>query len=91
MCLKTALQTAALQGALQNVELLLEFGADLLAQDDNGQTALDLAEQGEHTACMKVLMNAAGKYLILFLIFWHYEKITFFITGIMTRERVENL
>lgn len=45
---------------MENIRLLLDHGADLLAKDANGLTALDLAEQGEHTQCMAVLKNAAG-------------------------------
>lgn len=43
---------------------MLVHGADLLAQDDHGLTALDIAEQAEHEPCMKVLKESAGKVLL---------------------------
>ncbi|XP_064112289.1 leucine-rich repeat serine/threonine-protein kinase 1-like isoform X1 [Macrobrachium nipponense] len=56
---RTCLHIASEHGAVENIRLLLDYGADLLAKDANGLTALDLAEQGEHTQCMTVLKNAA--------------------------------
>ncbi|XP_069190679.1 leucine-rich repeat serine/threonine-protein kinase 1-like isoform X2 [Procambarus clarkii] len=56
---RTCLHIASEHGAVENIRLLLDHGADLLAKDANGLTALDLAEQGEHTQCMTVLKNAA--------------------------------
>ncbi|CAL4058692.1 unnamed protein product, partial [Meganyctiphanes norvegica] len=56
---RTCLHVAAEHGALENIRLILDHGADLIAKDANGLTALDLAEQGEHTTCMQVLKNAA--------------------------------
>lgn len=60
--LQTCLHIASEHGAVDNVRMLLDHGADLLAKDANGLTALDLAEQGEHTQCMTVLKNAAGTW-----------------------------
>ncbi|XP_069996236.1 uncharacterized protein [Penaeus vannamei] len=57
---RTCLHISSEHGAMENIRLLLDHGADLLAKDANGLTALDLAEQGEHTQCMAVLKNAAG-------------------------------
>lgn len=45
---------------MENIRLLLDHGADLLAKDANGMTALDLAEYGDHEQCMAVLKGAAG-------------------------------
>ncbi|KAK8739398.1 hypothetical protein OTU49_003615, partial [Cherax quadricarinatus] len=56
---RTCLHIASEHGAVENIRLLLDHGADLLAKDANGLTALDLAEQGEHTQCMTILKNAA--------------------------------
>lgn len=60
---QTCLHIASEHGAVGNIRMLLDHGADLLAKDANGLTALDLAEQGEHTHCMTVLKNAAGMWL----------------------------
>ena len=67
-----------MHGALNNVKLLMDYGADLLAQDSGGLTALDLAEQGEHQHCMEVLRKAAGKlkifqFLIPELLFFFFQ------------------
>lgn len=58
---QTCLHVASEHGAVENVTLMLAHGADLLAQDDHGLTALDIAEQAEHEACMEVLKQAASK------------------------------
>ncbi|KAB7496364.1 Leucine-rich repeat serine/threonine-protein kinase 1 [Armadillidium nasatum] len=56
---RTCLHVAAEHGAVNNISLLLAHGADLLAQDDHGLTALDIAEQAEHEPCMKLLKESA--------------------------------
>lgn len=52
---------SAQHGLGGNVKLLVAHGADLLARDSGGLTALDLAEQGQHHECMQILQEAAGE------------------------------
>ena len=61
---QTALHLASEHGAVENIKMLLTHGADLLTKDNNGLTALDIAEQADHGACMDVLKSAASKYKI---------------------------
>ncbi|KAA0183481.1 hypothetical protein HAZT_HAZT009961 [Hyalella azteca] len=58
---KTVLHVAAETGYLQNVAVLLQYGANLLCRDINGCTALDLAEKMEHEQCCVLLKRAAGE------------------------------
>ena len=51
----TALMQAATAGHAGLVELLLEWGADPTRTNDLGQTPLELAERGNHTAAAGVL------------------------------------
>ena len=51
---RTPLHVAAEHGHAENAELLVSFGANLLARDHLGLTAMDLAEKGEHKECMEV-------------------------------------
>ena len=51
---------ASKHGRAENIKLLVEWKADLLAKDKHGLTALDIAEQGGHDECMQVLKQAAG-------------------------------
>ena len=64
--LQTCLHIAADHGALENIRLLLDYGADLLAKDANGLTPLDRADQGQHLHCMDLLKHAAGEYAVNF-------------------------
>ena len=53
----TALHCAALTGQASMIESLLKAGADASIKDENGRTALDLAERGNHTECIKLMKN----------------------------------
>ena len=55
---RTPLHIAAEHGHVANVQTLIEAGADLLAKDSLGLTALDLADKADHTECMAVLRDA---------------------------------
>uniref|UniRef100_A0A6A7FVB2 non-specific serine/threonine protein kinase n=2 Tax=Hirondellea gigas TaxID=1518452 RepID=A0A6A7FVB2_9CRUS len=57
--LKTVLHMAAESGAVENIRVLLQYRASLVARDSNGCTALDLAEKAEHTHCCSILKQAA--------------------------------
>jgi ankyrin repeat protein len=46
----TALMCSAARGLVQNVELLLQFGADASLKNRRGKTALDLAENPKSSA-----------------------------------------
>ncbi len=51
----TVLMVAASEGYIDVVELLIDAGADVTARDNNGQTALDLAMQGDHSEVAELL------------------------------------
>jgi ankyrin repeat protein len=51
----TAIQATAQNGDLAATQLLLARGADVLAQTDDGQTALDFALEGEHETVAALL------------------------------------
>jgi ankyrin repeat protein len=53
----TALHCACLTGQASMIESLLKAGADASIKDENGRTALDLAERGYHTECIKLMEN----------------------------------
>lgn len=55
---RTALHVASEHGHSENVRLLVEHGSSLLARDNLGLTAMDLAEKGDHQECMKVGKSA---------------------------------
>lgn len=57
----TPLHVAAKHGREENIKLLVEWKADLLAKDHHGLTALDIAEQSGHEECMKTLKQAADQ------------------------------
>lgn len=61
------LHVAAKHGRVENIKLLVEWKADLLAKDKHGFTALDIADQVGHEECMKVLKQAAGKKKLSFV------------------------
>ncbi|ETN67521.1 Leucine-rich repeat kinase [Anopheles darlingi] len=56
---KTALHLSAEHGHISNIRVLLDAGASFIAKDRNGLTPLDLAERGEHEACVELLKDAA--------------------------------
>lgn len=53
----TALMTAAAEGQLEVVRLLLEHDADASLKDKDGDTARSFAEQNGHTAVVELLDN----------------------------------
>ena len=53
----TALMTAAAEGQLDVVRLLLVYGANHELTDVDGDTALSFAEQNDHTAVVNLLKN----------------------------------
>lgn len=56
---RTPLHVCSEHGFVNNIILLVQNGADLMAKDANGLTALDIAEKSEHAECMKILKKAA--------------------------------
>ncbi|KAJ4404328.1 hypothetical protein N0V82_010523 [Gnomoniopsis sp. IMI 355080] len=53
----TALHLAALEGGLEEVELLRSLGADILSTNDQGCTPLHLAAEGGHCEIIRLLVN----------------------------------
>lgn len=51
----TALMFAAAEGQLDNVRVLLRFGADKTLKDVDGETATDFARQNEHAEVVQLL------------------------------------
>lgn len=58
--LQTALHISAHIGCSKNIQTLLNHNANLLLQDSNGLTALDIVLNAENTECIKLLKNASG-------------------------------
>ena len=53
----TALHHAAYEGDIEMVQLLVDYGADPDAEDENGETALHFARDMEHCAVIGLLNN----------------------------------
>ncbi|XP_060799421.1 uncharacterized protein LOC132901027 [Neoarius graeffei] len=53
----TPLHIAALWGCYQNLKLLLKNGGDPSLKDQDGNKAVDLAEQGENSKCASILQE----------------------------------
>jgi ankyrin repeat protein len=58
---KTALSLAAQNGYAEASELLLNAGADVEAQADDGWTPLILAAEGGHVECREVTAECWGQ------------------------------
>lgn len=56
---------AADRGNAEMVKMLLDFGADVDAQDEDGQTALHYACSNEHESVVKVLLAASADINII--------------------------
>ena len=54
---RTALMSTCYTGYPQVVQVLLEAGADQEAKDKHGKTTLDIAQEGKHIDCVKVLQS----------------------------------
>ena len=61
------LHIAAENGNFEIVKLLIDYKADVLAKDGNGFTPMDIAEQQDHFMIMKILKQAVGKLISIFL------------------------
>ncbi len=53
----TALMFAAAEGNKEVVEILLEYEADFSIEDDDGETAIDFAENNGHTVVVNLLKD----------------------------------
>src|SRR6218665_1025975 len=60
-CHKTCLHIAAERGSSQMVSTLLEFGANAFVKDENGFTAMDLAEKEQHQSVVKILCSCISE------------------------------
>ncbi len=59
----TPLRQATLKNHLAVVRVLLDWGAEINAQDSNGKTALDLATEQGHTEMVRLLVRAREGWL----------------------------
>ena len=57
---RTALHVAAAEGSSRVLELLLQNGAAVDAEDDEGYTALRLAVSGDHELCVQQLLQRSA-------------------------------
>ena len=57
----TPLHAAALTGQTEAVELLIDKGADLNAENENGVTPLQMAAQQGHPAIVELLQKSRHK------------------------------
>lgn len=72
--MQTALHISAHIGCPKNIQTLLNHNANLILQDSNGFTALDIAVSAENVVCSKLLKDASGEN----------NKLIFIIVGIMS-------
>lgn len=69
--LQTALHISAHIGCPKNIQTLLKHNANLMLNDSNGFTALDIALNAEDAVCSKLLKDASGNlktFVILYLL-----------------------
>ncbi|KZC04554.1 Leucine-rich repeat serine/threonine-protein kinase 1 [Dufourea novaeangliae] len=59
---RTPLHICAEHGHGSNIEKLLEFNADLMITDNNGEKPIDIVEQNKRDVCINLLKSAAEKY-----------------------------
>lgn len=59
----TAMHMAALNDDVEGVQLLLRYGADPLLQDENGQTALQMAREQDARKVIPLLASASDRHL----------------------------
>jgi ankyrin repeat protein len=64
--LQTALHISAYIGCPKNIQTLLNHNANVMLQDSNGLTALDIALNTENTTCIKLLKDASGNLINTF-------------------------
>ncbi|XP_017532427.3 ankyrin repeat domain-containing protein 16 [Manis javanica] len=57
----TALHYAAKEGHVSTIQMLLSLGADINSKDERNRSALHLACAGQHTACVKFLLQSGLK------------------------------
>jgi ankyrin repeat protein len=58
---QTAMHLACEAGAIELIELLFEYGADVDAVDACGETALHMASRGGHSASVQFLLESAAR------------------------------
>merc|ERR1712166_1199459 len=56
---RTALMIAAMYGGVDTLQVLINSNASLDLKDEDGETALDLAQEEGQTKCAKLLIAAA--------------------------------
>lgn len=66
------MHVAAKSGQASQIELLIVFGADIMAKDSLGNTAYDLAKMNKHTAIAERLLEATYEVT---------DRISYFLTG----------
>ncbi|XP_022171675.1 leucine-rich repeat serine/threonine-protein kinase 1 isoform X1 [Myzus persicae] len=59
---RTALHISAHIGCPKNIQTLLNHNANIILQDSNGFTALDIALSAENTVCSKLLKDASDSW-----------------------------
>lgn len=57
----TPLSIASRLGHVEAVRLLIQYGADLDAQDEDGESCLIIASKNGHVECVKLLIAGAKK------------------------------